>query len=1063
MKLTALFKKILPAELAVHPRIYNLKGSSPALFLALQKDPFVAVEKDEAMGRVLQHDINFYRKIMAGHQVLFLPDSNGPDSAGKRAEIIRSLDGEESVVTSAQNLESRLWHKESIETNCIQIEKGTPFERGALEELLVELGYRKTEMVVEKGEYSRREWIFDVFPSTAENPLRIEFFGDEIEELRNFNIETQLSAGDLTAYLILPAADPEGLRVLAETLDIEKYYCLYPEENRHLLPPDTVFLSRYSFEMEGPQEEGEPGAAPVPRAGIDAGMLSLKGIGILPDERKSLDDLPESIRKLTGNRRAVIIASSAGQAERLRDIMHDNDLIAPSVETSSLNSFSGNISITVGNLSSGFFAEGLLVLTEKELFGERQSHKPIIKSKISGLLSSLDDIKDGDFIVHREHGVGRFLGTVRRTFDKNELELMLIEYDEGRLYIPVHNINSISKYHVQEGVVPQIDKLGGKTWQRKKARARKKVREIASKLLSLYAGRKIARGFTFSPDTELHREFDSFFAYEETPDQLKAVDEIKGDMVSEKPMDRLLCGDVGYGKTEVAMRAAFTAVYDNRQVAVLVPTTILAEQHARTFSERFSGFPVKVDSLSRFKSKKQLDATLRGISNGDIDIVIGTHSLISKKINFNRLGLLIVDEEHRFGVSQKEKIKELARNIDVLNLTATPIPRSLHMALSGIRDISVIETPPEERLSVKTIATVFNEQIIRESISAELQRSGQVFFVHNRIQDIYRIAEQIKKLVPLAHIGVAHGQMPEKELEKIMHRFFEGEINVLVSTAIIGSGIDIPTANTIIINRAEKMGLADLYQLRGRVGRGNLKAFAFFIVPPEGAMTEEAKKRLQAVQEMSYLGAGFRLALKDLEIRGAGNIFGAEQSGHIHEIGFDLYIEMLEKAVAELKGTEIKEEIDPVIDLRVSAFIPEDYIGDITLRLSFYRRIASLKKDKDASALESELRDRFGTVPESVISLLNVMKLKMLARELLISQIKEAQGRVKFIFSPDTTVEPKDIFCLRDGREEKIRFMPEGFELAVKGLHGGEIFEEVYAVLQELVQMAEKNETVSGS
>ncbi|MBI5639152.1 MAG: transcription-repair coupling factor, partial [Nitrospirae bacterium] len=666
----------------------------------------------------------------------------------------------------------------------------------------------------------------------------------------------------------------------------------------------------------------------------------------------------------------------------------------------------------------------------------------------------LDDITPGDYVVHREHGIGRFSGVVKQQGDDTELELMQIEYEGGRIYIPIQNIQNIAKYRSEEGVVPRVDRLGGKTWQKKKERARKRVQELAEKLLTLYAGRQVARGFTFSPDSEMHREFDGFFAYDATQDQLKAGDEIKKDMESESPMDRLLCGDVGYGKTEVAMRAAFKAVYDNRQVAVLVPTTILAEQHYRTFRERFSGFPVAVDYISRFKSPKEISLALKGIAGGETDILIGTHALLSKKISFSRLGLLIVDEEHRFGVGQKEKIKELSRNIDVLNLTATPIPRTLHMALSGIRNISVIETPPEERLSVKSMVSVFSDDLIRQAVNAELRRDGQVFFVHNRIQDIYRIAGHVQEIVPSAKLGVAHGRMPEKELERVMHRFFEAEINVLVSTAIIGSGLDIPRANTIIINMAERMGLADLYQLRGRVGRSRLKGYAYFLAPPESALTEEAKKRLQAVQEMSYLGAGFRLALKDLEIRGAGDIFGAEQSGHIHEIGFDLYIEMLENAVAELKGIEVKEEIEPVIDLRASAFIPEDYIGDISLRLSIYRRVASLKTEEEVLEIESELRDRFGALTDEVNSLLRVMKLKILAKRLLIAKIQQHKEKAVVLFSADTPVQPAHVFSLQHSRKGKIRFLPQGFELDIRGAGNEKVYEELRKALEELSSCA---------
>ncbi|HSB29986.1 MAG TPA: transcription-repair coupling factor, partial [Candidatus Sulfobium mesophilum] len=598
--------------------------------------------------------------------------------------------------------------------------------------------------------------------------------------------------------------------------------------------------------------------------------------------------------------------------------------------------------------------------------------------------------------------------------------------------------------------LPKVDRLGGKTWEKKKERVRKKVHEMVAKLLALYADRSVARGFNFSADTDMHREFDSFFAYEETPDQIKAIDDLKKDMESDIPMDRLLCGDVGYGKTEVAMRAAFKAVYDNRQVAVLVPTTILAEQHFRTFRERFSGFPVTIDYISRFKSRKEIEQTLKGIARGEIDIIIGTHGLLSKKVEFARLGLLIIDEEHRFGVGQKEKIKEMSRKIDVLTLTATPIPRTLHMALSGIRNISVIETPPEERLSVKSIVTIFSDRLIREVITSELQRSGQVFFVHNRIWDIYKISRRIQELLPQAVIGIAHGQMPERELEEVMHRFFVGEINVLVSTAIIGSGLDVPRANTIIINMADRIGLADLYQLRGRVGRSNLKGYSYFLAPPEPVLTEEAKKRLQAVQEMSYLGAGFRLALKDLEIRGAGEIFGAEQSGHINEIGFDLYIEMLEKAVAELKGMEIKEEAEPVVELKTAAFIPEEYIEDVTLRLSFYRRIASLKTEGQVFDFESELRDRFGKPPSEVTTLLKIMRIKIVAKALSIVKIQESKGKVRIVFSPDTPVKPEDIFGLHNKKRRPVKFFPDGFELDLKSAEWEKVFEGLYGALEEL-------------
>ena len=1051
MELLSLIKRAVPPLPHETCRVYNLTGSSAALFLALQEKPFVAVEQDEAKALILKKDINFYRLLSgAGPPVLLLPDAEGPEAAGARAGLLYDLNDRDSLATSAANLVSTLRDGESLLDNMLEIKKGAVWGRTEFEEALGRLGYVRAAMAAEKGEYSRREWIVDVFPSTSENPVRIEFFGDEIENIRFFDTETQRSTVDLDEYLLFPAKEPHEVRHLREVAAGRRFYCLYPAQKGEDFPEDTIYLSRYSFEASGPLAEGEEedDSSPIPQ--MDAGVLSMKGQGILPDERKGLDDLPEAVRGLSRRNRVIIVASSSGQSERIKDLFGEQEMIVPVADIGEVRHEGGGIVIVVGGLSAGVFLEGLVILTEREIFGERPAFRPIRKSRVANLLVSLDDITPGDFIVHRDHGIGRFSGVVRQKRDDLELELMLIEYEDGRLYIPVQAIQNISKYRSEEGVLPKIDRLGGKTWQKKKERVKKKVHEMAAKLLALYADRRVARGFTFSPDTDLHREFDSFFAYEETPDQFKAIEDIKKDMESDIPMDRLLCGDVGYGKTEVAMRAAFKAVYDNRQVAVLVPTTILAEQHFRTFKDRFSGFPVTIDFISRFKSRKEIELTLKGAAKGEMDIIIGTHGLLSKKVAFGRLGLLIVDEEHRFGVGQKERIKELSKNIDVVTLTATPIPRTLHMALSGIRNISVIETPPEERLSVKSIVTVYNQKLIKDVIVSELQRSGQVFFVHNRIWDIFKISRRIQELIPAAVVGVAHGQMPEKELEEVMHRFLTGEVNVLVSTAIIGSGLDIPRANTIIIDMAERMGLADLYQLRGRVGRSSVKGYAYFLAPPEPALTEESRKRLQAVQEMSYLGAGFRLALKDLEIRGAGEIFGAEQSGHINEIGFDLYIEMLEKAVAELKGLEIKEEAEPVIELKTTAFIPEEYIEDVTLRLSFYRRIASLKSEKETADFEDELRDRFGRLPEEVKNLLSVMRLKMLAKDLSITKIQESRGKVRVVFSPDTRVQPAHIFDLHKKKKRVVKFLPDGFELEIKGAEWDKVYDDIRGALEEL-------------
>jgi transcription-repair coupling factor (superfamily II helicase) len=1032
MDFTSLLNIIPPAQKP--SRIFNLTGSSAALLLALCDRPFLAVESTDERAMELAEDTAFFCKCLQKDSVLFFPEPDGPALSGERAKAIRSLTGRQSLITSFQNLGLPVWSPDELRNISLTLKKGMEIRRSDIEDKLREMGYQAVSLVVEKGEYSRRGWLFDVFPSTSDAPVRLELFGDEIEAIKSFDVDTQKSAVEQEDLLILPVREPSSGSSLLDIASPETIFCSETIHEKTGLPDNTFVLSPYSFEGDG----------------LNAGMLSIKGLGILPEERKSIDELPARLRPLISECKTILAVSSRGQAERLRDILRDGDLVAPFMEKQDIFEYEGSISMTTGTLSSGLFMPGLLILTEKEIFGGRPKFRPIRKSKVSALLTSLDDLMPGDFVVHKDHGIGKFIGLVRQNVEGIEEDLLLIAYEGSKLYIPLQNINAIHKYHAEENVLPGLDRLGGKTWQRTKARARKKIEDMAGKLLAIYAEREVHKGFTFSPDTELHREFDSFFPYEETPDQLKAVADIKTDMESDRPMERLICGDVGYGKTEVAMRAAFKAVYDGLQVAVLVPTTILCEQHFRTFSMRFSAFPVRIDHMSRFKSGKEQKETVRALAHGDIDIIIGTHSLLRKDISFYKLGLLIIDEEHRFGVKQKENIKEFKRGVDVLSLTATPIPRTLQMAVSDIRDMSVIETPPEERLSVRSIVSVFRETLISEAIQRELNRKGQVFFVHNRIKDIYEIGGLVTKLVPSATTAVAHGQMSEQELENIMIRFYDGEIDILVSTAIIGSGIDVPSANTIIINRADRMGLADLYQLRGRVGRSNSRAYSYFLIPGEDIITAEAKKRLQAIQEMSYLGAGFRLAMKDLEIRGAGNLLGSEQSGHIHAVGFDLYIEMLEKAVAELKGMPAEEEFEPEIRLRVNAFIPESYIEDMTLRLSLYRRIAASRTDDMLAALDAETEDRFGRMPVEVRHLIDVMRLKVMARQLRIAKIVDTRGYVRVIFSPDTKVETDSILKPHDKLPGKIRFLPDGFELNIEKMQWLEACDKIRDILKQL-------------
>ncbi|MDI6744035.1 MAG: transcription-repair coupling factor [Thermodesulfovibrionales bacterium] len=1030
-------------SIASSSRIYNLTGSSMALFLALQEKPFVMVEAIEETAEALYRDILFFKSILHLHEtnsIFFLPEPDGPDVCGKRADVVYRFRDGDSVVTSNDAAKTPLCLVSELKNSALILKPYLEISRDALEQKLVYLGYKHVPIVVEHGEFSRRGWLFDIFPSTGENPLRAEFFGDVIETIKMFDVSTQKSIRKIEEFAVLPAAEHSEAGNIFSVF--KGANCFYSDSIQHPcdFPEGAVMLSKFSFAGEG----------------IDAGMLAMAGYGIYHSERKSIYELPDAVKVLIKDNSVVMVAASKGQAERLRDIFMNNDVIAPLVTKENIAEYEGNISITVGELSSGFFLPGFLILTEKEIFGERPAFRPIKKSKVSELLISLDDLSPGDFIVHRDHGIGKFTGLVRQTIEGYEGDLMVLEYSNSdRLYLPLYGIERISKYYAEEGIVPKIDRLGGKTWQRTKEKAGKRIKEMAAKLLKLYAERRGSRGFSFSADSELHSEFDNFFLYDETPDQTKAIEEIKTAMESEEPMDMLLCGDVGYGKTEVAMRAAFKAVYDNRQAAVLVPTTLLCDQHYRTFSQRFSAFPVTVDYLSRFKSKKEQAETIRRTAKGEIDILIGTHTLLRKDIGFHNLGLLIIDEEHRFGVAQKEKIKEIKKGVDVLTLSATPIPRTLNMALSGIRGMSLIETPPEERLAVKGVVSAFNDELIRNAIEREIERGGQVYFVHNRINDMEKVFTHVRQLVPAAKVSIAHGQMHEKELERIMQRFINKEIDVLVSTTIIGSGLDIPDANTIIINRADMIGLADLYQLKGRVGRSNVRAYAYFIIPGEDILTDEAKKRLQAIQDMNYLGAGFRLAVKDLEIRGTGNLLGHEQSGHIHAVGFDMYIEMLESAVSELRGIKTEEEIEPRISLKISAFIPDEFIEDVTLRLGIYRKIASAKHHEDLDALIEELNDRFGRMPSEVQNLCDVMKLKITAKKLLITDITDMSGRVHVAFSKNTGVSGEKILGLYNILGKKVRFLlgesslrQDGFEIDVKNF----TWDETYKITKEALE-----------
>ncbi len=711
--------------------------------------------------------------------------------------------------------------------------------------------------------------------------------------------------------------------------------------------------------------------------------------------------------------------------------------------------------IKKGILSAGFVLRtlGCAFVTEQELFGPK--HKVVRRAveEIKGVhLSGFQDLSVGDFVVHTENGVGQYMGLVKLDIEGQSNDYLHLVYrGEDRLYVPVDRFNAVQKYIGANDRPPRLDKLGGETWEKVKAKVKASIREMAEDLIRLYATRKIKKGFSFSTGDGYFREFEASFEYEETEDQLAAINDVIADMESDEAMDRLVCGDVGFGKTEVAMRAAFKAALDRKQVAVLVPTTVLAEQHFQTFEDRFENYPVNIQVLSRFKSRAEQKEILEDLAMGKIDFIIGTHRLLSRDVVFRCLGLLIIDEEHRFGVAQKEKIKRMRTEVDVLALSATPIPRTMQLSLTNIRDLSIIETPPQDRQAIKSYLLKYNEATICEAIAQELDRGGQVFFVHNRVKDIYVLASRLGKLMPLVRFGVAHGQQKERDLEKVMFRFFHQEIDVLVTTTIIESGLDIPTANTIIINKADKFGMAQIYQLRGRVGRSDVQAYAFLLVDSEDGLTRTARKRLKALMDFSDLGSGFKIALHDLQIRGAGNLLGSAQSGQIAMVGYEMYVQLIEQTIRELKGETSVEEVEPEMVINLSAYLPESYIPDTEQRLVHYRRFSSLKSPEELTDLSAELTDRYGPIPSDVQNLVQVIDLKLFLKKAGVKKLEMGKGGFTFTFLDNGRIDLDKTLKLVNDNPDKTRLYPDGrLFLAWGGLSGFEGVKRARNILQEI-------------
>ena len=939
---------------------------------------------------------------------------------------------------------------------------------------LAKTGYIRTELVEMEGQFSVRGGILDVFPAEAAKPVRIELLGDVVESLREFDPETQRSTGPVNRVILPPLTEfpLTASRRDDEDLDFPKFQTATEETVAERAA--TLFDLREGalLVLDEPEEIAQRAAKSRDRLLADS--ASLAGDAAVPfvlpedqwkkaldrQQRFSLEELalrrdgrdPRTLKvqptaryhgqiqaflgeirgRLSAGDEVLIAAASSGELERLADLCREYEVpyrlgeLEQSATGARLVEEVTSGSAPAAVLLRAPLPEGFVIPEAKlafygtgDLFETAPAHeRPRQRPKTAGFFSDFSELKPGDYVVHVDHGIGQFEGLQTIESDGRRGEFMRLQYaDDVRLYVPLERMDLVQNYRSLEGTKPQLDRLGGTAWTARKTRVRKSLTDLADKLLELYAERKTATGYGFAPDAPWQHEFEDAFEFSETPDQATAIADIKRDMEAPMPMDRLLCGDVGYGKTEVAMRAAFKAVANSKQVAVLAPTTVLVFQHYETFRRRMAAFPIRVEMLSRFRSTREQKDILAALEEGKVDILIGTHRLLSRDVVFHDLGLLIVDEEQRFGVTHKERLKEMSRNVDVLTMTATPIPRTLNMSLVGLRDMSMIETPPKDRLAIQTVVAPFSESVIRRAIVEELDRKGQVFFVHNRVESIYSMAALIQKLAPKARVVVGHGQMGERELEKVMLQFIRDEADVLVSTTIVENGLDIPRANTIIVNRADRFGLSELYQLRGRVGRSNQRAYAYLLVPPEASLTPVARRRLAALREFSELGAGFRIAALDLELRGAGNLLGREQHGHVAAIGFDLYTQMLERAVAAKKGEAEQPELRTTLNLGMDIRIPPEYLPSESLRLRTYKRIAEIRNEDERETLRREFADRFGPPPPAIDNLLDYAVLKSLCERLQISSVDRRANEAAIKFYPTTSVRPERL--VRLVRKEK--------------------------------------------
>lgn len=1094
--------------------------------------PVVIVTYNELELKKIKEDMKFFSDenilVFPKKEVVYYDiDTMNKDATMDRLSIYKKLYNNDSciILTTIEALMQRTISKNKLFSNVLQLEVGMTLLLEELTNKLVALGYERTDMVEGRGNFCVRGGIVDVFPLTTENPIRIEFWGDEIDSIRVFDVESQRTIEPIKEINILPAEEflvnSEELETVGNKIlekypnavsdveiikngnylsKIDKYFEFFFEDTSSLLDyiskdalvfvdEPTRIVSKCQAISTDNKEFIEsfldknkiiPSYTKSMYSYLDIqymlekkNIINLERVDVNTHAKRngysfncrevnffrgSMDIFVQEVQEAHDNGKIVLIlGGTISKARGIATMLLEHNV--PSIFLEKLEDAfltTKQIVVIPGSLSEGIeYVDINLVIAAGEISTikeSKRSYKPSIFKE--GKKVVFADLNVGDYIVHATHGIGQYIGIHTLTVDGIKRDYIKLKYkDEDTLYIPTSQLDSIRKYMGAGENAPKLNRLGSKEFANTKAKVKAGLKDIAKGLIELYAKRRQAVGYSFSKDTVWQKDFEDAFPYQETDDQLRCIEEVKKDMESPRPMDRLLCGDVGYGKTEVAIRAAFKAVMDGKQVAYLVPTTILAQQQYEEFRDRMKNYPVKVNVLNRFKSTKEKNEILKQLKNGELDIIIGTHRIIQKDIGFKDLGLLIIDEEHRFGVAHKEKIKKLKENVDVLTMTATPIPRTMHMSIVGIRDMSVIYEPPHNRKPVQTYVLEYDEEVIKEAIIKELEREGQVFYLFNRVEGIERKASEISNMVPEARVAVAHGKMTGTELENIMADFIEKKIDVLICTTILETGIDIPNANTIIIEDADRLGLAQLYQIRGRVGRSDKTAYAYITYRKNKLLAEASEKRLKAIKEFTEFGSGFKIALRDLEIRGAGNILGPEQHGHMEAVGYEMYCKLLDEAVREIKGETVLPEVDTQIDLKITAYIPTSYIENINQKIEVYQDIANMDKEEQISEIIDELIDRYGDIPKEVMNLLDVARIKILARSLKILNVTQKGDNVIFEFDDPETIKEGKVQILIDIYKSRI-FFSSGVKpyitLKLQSKKDSDIVEEVVKILNIL-------------